>query len=364
MTPRNRRLLRTLVWFALTALAAGAFLAQVDRHEPRQWDDQAHLELEFEGERYRLDRDRLSRLERFSLEWLEAGDEQVRSQWQARIDDELDQHFHALHDRVPEVADWYFSLGAEYQRLLLHGAQWLGTAEDDAATRALRDRLLPDELWDAPLQKLAARTQWGLDEDQRKVRDAWRIALTREMADARVPAAPASLQSPIEQHARIERAQQLAGAMDADLARLEQRAGLAATAAAGTGLATPLIARAVQARLTAQVARSGGAALTRAGRAGALGAGVCAWSGPVSLGCGVAAAGAVWVGTDWVLLRIDEARHREDLEAALHDALDALQAEIRLNWQQAIAEHVEARHATSRASIHDTFQPWKAALNP
>ncbi|WP_038038663.1 MULTISPECIES: hypothetical protein [unclassified Thioalkalivibrio] len=364
MTPRNRRLLRTLAWFALTALAAAAFLAQVDRHEPRQWDDQAHVELEFEGERYRLDRDRLSRLERFSLEWLEAGDEQVRGQWQTRIDHELDQHFQTLHDRVPEVADWYFSLGAEYQRLLLRGAQWLGTAEDDAATRALRDRLLPEDLWDGPLQALAERAQWGLDEDQRKVRDAWRIALTREMADARVPATPAALQSPIEQHARIERAQQLASAMDADLARLEQRAGLAATAAAGTGLATPLIARAVQARLAAQVARGGGAALTRAGRAGALGAGVCAWSGPVSLGCGIAAAGAAWVGTDWVLLRIDEARHREDLEAALHEALDALHTETRLTWQQAIAEHVEARHSASREAIDRTFQPWKAALNP
>ncbi|WP_019023956.1 MULTISPECIES: hypothetical protein [unclassified Thioalkalivibrio] len=364
MTPRNRRLLRTLVWFALTALAAAAFLAQVDRHEPRQWDDQAHVELEFEGERYRLDGDRLSRLERFSLEWLEAGDEQVRAQWQTRIDHKLDQHFQILHDRVPEVADWYFSLGAEYQRLLLRGAQWLGTAEDDAATRALRDRLLPADLWDGPLQTLAERAQWGLDEDQRKVRDAWRIALTREMADARVPATPAALQSPIEQHARIERAQQLASAMDADLARLEQRAGLAATAAAGTGLATPLIARAVQARLAAQVARSGGAALTRAGRAGALGAGVCAWSGPVSLGCGIVAAGAAWVGTDWVLLRIDEARHREDLEAALHEALDALHTETRLTWQQAIAEHVEARHSASREAIDRTFQPWKAALNP
>lgn len=364
MNPRKRNLLRALAWFALTALAAAAFLAQVDRHAPQEWNEQAHLDLEFEGERYRLDRDRLSRLERFSLEWLEAGDEQVRRQWQARIDTELDQHFQALHARVPEVADWYFSLGAEYQRLLLRGAQWLGTVEDDAATRALRDRLLPDDLWDEPLQALAERTQWGLDEDQRKVRDAWRIALTREMADARVPATPAALQSPIEQHARIERAQQLATALDADLARLEQRVAVAATAAAGTGLATPLIARAVQARLATQAARRGGAALTRAGRAGALGAGVCAWSGPVSLGCGIAAAGAAWVGADWVLLRIDEARHREDLEAALHEALDALQAETRMTWQQAIADHVEARHAASRDAIDNTFQPWKAALDP
>lgn len=65
-----------------------------------------------------------------------------------------------------------------------------------------------------------------------------------------------------------------------------------------------------------------------------------------------------------MLLRIDEARHREDLEAALHEALDALHTETRLTWQQAIAEHVEARHSASREAIDRTFQPWKAALNP
>ncbi|WP_024326378.1 hypothetical protein [Thioalkalivibrio sp. AKL19] len=339
-------------------LASLALLWLASQHEPRTWEGDQPLTLQLGEQRYQLDRERLTALERYTLEWLEAGDTAARAHWQDRVDAELAARFEALHARVPEVADWYYSLGAEYARLWQRGAQWLSDAEPDAPARMLRERLLPEALWERALQDLATRVEWGVDEQQRQVRDAWRLELAERLADARIPDPPprAGGRSAVE----TEQGHALQTALDVDLERFDQRTGLAATAAAGTGLATPLIARAVQVRLAARATQTGLArSLGRAGRAGALGAGVCAWSGPFSLGCGITAAGVTIIGVDWLLLRLDETRHREDLEQALHEALDALQAETRLAWQQAIAERVEARHAASRTSVESTFQPWR-----
>ncbi|WP_019571219.1 hypothetical protein [Thioalkalivibrio sp. ALMg3] len=345
-------------WLVLTLLASASLLWLASQHEPRNWEETAPLTLQLGEQRYQVEQERLTRLERFTLEWLEAGDAEARDHWQGRVDAELDARFAELHDRVPEVADWYYSLGAEYMRLWLRGTQWLGDAEPDAPARMLRERLLPEALWERALQDLATRVEWGLDEQQRQVRDAWRLELADRLADARIPSPPPRAGG--GSAAEIERGHALHAALDIDLERFDQRTGLAATAAAGTGLATPLIARAVQARLAARATQAGLArSLGRAGRAGALGAGVCAWSGPFSLGCGITAAGATIIGVDWLLLRMDETRHREDLEQALHEALDALHAETRLAWQQAIAERVEARHTASRAAVENTFQPWR-----
>lgn len=350
-------------WGVLVLLAGLSLLWLAGQYEPRTWETDGPVTLQLGEQRYQLDRERLTALERFTLEWLGAGDDAAREHWQGRVDAELDARFGALHARVPEVADDYFSLGAEYTRLWLRGAQWLGAADPDAGARMLRERLLPEALWDAPLRELATTVEWGLDEQQRQVRDAWRLQLAEHLADARIPNPPprADADSTVE----IEQGHHLHAALDIDLERFDQRTGLAATAAAGTGLATPLIARALQARLAARATQAGLArGLGRAGRAGAMGAGVCAWSGPFSLGCGIAAAGATLVGTDWLLLRLDEARHREALEQALHEALDTLEAQTRQALQQAVAERAEARHTASRAAVENTFQPWKSGQVP
>ncbi|WP_018877932.1 hypothetical protein [Thioalkalivibrio sp. ALE28] len=349
---------RAGLWLCMTLLASLALLWLASQHEPRDWDADGALTLQLGEQRYQLDHQRLTALERYTLEWLEAGDTAAREHWQTRVDAELEARFAALHDRVPEVVDGYYSLGAEYTRLWRRGVQWLGDAAPDAGARMLREQLLPDALWDEPLRELATRVEWGLDEQQRQVRDAWRLELIDRLADARIPNPPP--RATATSAAEIERGHALHTALDIDLERFDQRTGLAATAAAGSGLATPLIARAVQARLAARTTQAGLArSLGRAGRAGALGAGVCAWSGPFSLGCGITAAGATIIGVDWLLLRLDEARHREALEQALHEALDALEAETRQALQQAIAERVEARHAASRSAVENTFQPWR-----
>ncbi|WP_038053896.1 hypothetical protein [Thioalkalivibrio sp. ALJ1] len=350
-------------WLILTLLASVLLLWLVTEYEPRSWAPAESLTLQLGEQRYQLDRERLTRLERFSLEWLEAGDAEARDHWQARVDHELDGLFEELRARIPEVADYYFSLEAEYHRLWLRGTQWLGQTDPEAPARVLREQLLPASLWDQPLQELASAIEWGLDEQQRQIRDAWRLELTDRLADARIPDPPPRAGQPVTDE--IERGHSLHAALDIDLERFDRRTGLAATAAAGTGLATPLIARAVQARLATRATQAGLArSLGRAGRAGAAGFGICAWSGPFSLGCGIAAAGVTIVAADWALLRLDESRHRDDLETALHEALDALHAETRQSWQQAIEDRVEARHTASRESIRNTFQPWQMELEP
>ncbi|WP_018872071.1 hypothetical protein [Thioalkalivibrio sp. ALJ16] len=353
--------LRAGVWLLLTLLASLALLWLASHYPPHSWQPEPPLTLQLGEQRYQLDRERLSTLERYTLEWLQAGDRAAQEHWQAQVDAELESRFAALHARVPAVAEAHFSLRAEYARLWLRGTQWLSEpdpdAEPDPQARMLREHLLPEALWESPLQELATRVEWGLDEQQRQVRDQWRLELAAHLTDARIPNPPPAAAATTTRE--IDLGHRLHAALDIDMERFDQRTSLAATAAAGTGLATPLIARALQARLAARATQAGVArSLGRAGRAGALGASLCTWSGPFSLGCGVAAAGVAIVGTDWLLLRLDAARHRDDLEQALHEALDALEAETREALHQAIAARVEARHAASRASLERTFQPW------
>lgn len=352
--------LPALGWLAGALLVAAGLLWQAGLQEPRGWDPAPRVDVQLDGEHYRLDHARLTRIERFTVEWLEAGDAEVREQWQERVDAELAAHFDRLHRRVPEVADWYYSLPAEYGRLWLRAGQWLGGEDDADPARALRERLLPESQWETPLHALAERMEWGIDDHQRQVRDAWRVELGRELATARIPGPPPAGAT---DDAGMAHGQALYGALDADFERLDQRAALSAGVAAGSGIATPLIARAVQARLAVRAGQAGAArGLARAGRAGAAGTGLCAWAGPFSAGCGVAAAGVTLVATDWALLRADEARHRADLEAALHDALDALHADTRERWQEAVRARVEARHAASRQQIEHGFRPLRTAV--
>ncbi|WP_019625421.1 hypothetical protein [Thioalkalivibrio sp. ALJT] len=356
-------IVRAGLWLLLTLLGSLTLLGLASQHTPHGWQPDPPLTLQLGDQRYQLDHERLSTLERYTLEWLEAGDRAAREHWKAQLDAKLEARFAALHERVPEVAEAHFSLAAEYARLWLRGTQWLSDPDPDAEVRMLRERLLPEALWDAPIQELATRVEWGLDEHQRQVRDQWQLDLAAHLEDARIPNPPPAAAAATAME--IDHGHRLHAALDVDMERFDQRTGLAATAAAGTGLATPLIARALQARLAARATQAGVAhSLGRAGQAGALGAGLCTWSGPFALGCGLAAAGATIVGTDWLLLRLDAARHRDDLEQALHEALDALETETRAALRQAIAARAEARHAASRASLERSFQPWTANPEP
>ena len=359
-TARRRRELPAWAWLALAFATASAFLWQSAHHEVQYWTPGQTLTLQLAGQRYGLGRDDLTGIRRFSLEWLEAGDARAREHWQARVGVELDALFARLHERVPEVADAYYSLGAEYARLWAHGAQWLGTSSGDDPAGVLREQLLPEDLWERPLRERARRVEWGVDEHLRQVRDAWQLELAARLEAARIPALPPRATAARE--TEVERGHAIHSVLDGEMERLEQRGQLAVTAATGAGLAAPLIARAVQAHLATSAARAGMARrLTGAGRAGAIGAGLCAWTGPFAVGCGLAAGSAAIVGLDWALLALDEARHRAELESALHEALDTLQAETRDAWHEALEDRIEARHAASRQAIQRTFQPWNTA---
>jgi hypothetical protein len=90
------------------------------------------------------------------------------------------------------------------------------------------------------------------------------------------------------------------------------------SSSAGIGvMAGPLIWQAASRRAAASgrvaATRAGSRVAGRAGSAAAGGALVCAPAGPAALGCALLAGTAAWVGTDWLLLRFDEARNREAL---------------------------------------------------
>lgn len=361
-TARRRDARPAWAWLALAFATASVFLWQSSQHEVQHWAPGQALTLQLGGQRYGLEREDLTGIRRFSLEWLEAGDARAREHGQARVDAELDAVFARLHERVPEVADAYYSLGAEYARLWAQGTQWLGTSAGTDPAGLLREQLLPDNLWEHPLRERARRVEWGVDEHQRQVRDAWQLELAARLEAARIPALPP--RATAAQETEVERGYALHGVLDGEMERLERRGQLAASAATGAGLAAPLLARAVQTHLATNATRAGMARrLTGAGRAGLLGAGLCAWTGPFAVGCGLAAGSAAIVGLDWALLALDEARHRAELESALHKALDNLQAETRDAWHKALEDRIEARHAASREAIQRAFQPWNNALS-
>jgi hypothetical protein len=78
------------------------------------------------------------------------------------------------------------------------------------------------------------------------------------------------------------------------------------------------------------------------------------------VGCALFAGAAVWLATDWALLKVDEQLHRDDLVAALEAGLAALREQIEQDLQRAYDERVASHYGVVAEEIHRSFVPARA----
>ncbi len=250
-------------------------------------------------------------------EWQEASLQQQVAQ---AVREDITQLFAAARERVPQVVASYYSLGAEYERMLLAGAQWLfqkpsNTHED------LRRQLLPEleeEAWFEQLLSKTHRIEAAWQETSLK---QWRTYVEQLLGEPlptymRPPKALTEIS--IEPPSALALAQQ----------QFEQRQTISA-AALGVGVVSGVGARYAFTRMgrrqaASQLAKSASA---RIGGSALL----CAPSGVGALGC--AAVGAVaWLVTDFALLKLEQHQQGSELEQALLMWLHEQEQSVLKQW--------------------------------
>lgn len=346
--------LPTVLQFTLP-LAGFALLLLLAVQPPLPWPDRAgsSVDVRVGPTAYRVPREDLPWLERWLLDTLEEGETGVTATAVDRLDAELTNLFDLAHARVPELADWYYSLAGEYTRLITPLMIKSGVLEPDHLAERTERMLFGERLLSEHLGDVREGVDALLTEQLRSQQQAWisqlDATLQRMANGAPDSSGPALDLTPL--------AARLSGHDNPEfLVRMGASSSVGLGAAAG-----PMIWRAASRRAAATgrvaAARTTARAASRAGSAAAGGALACAPTGPAALGCALVAGTGAWLGTDWLLLRIDEHRHRAEFEAAVHAALVATRASLR----DELAGHYERASQTRRrvlgAEIEHTFVP-------
>jgi hypothetical protein len=316
-----------------------------------------------DGAHFRVDRETAERMAERSSARAALGPTEAEHRIRDRVAGELDALFAGAHARLPDLADWYFSMPGEYARLSMWLLQQSGLGDGDYVAARTMDLLFdgndPTESL-ARIEELAAE---ALAAHASEMRAAW-LAELIELAEG---SRPASRRGSADLALQLDAlAGEFGGQGDSQfLARVSTgSASAVASAAMALGMAR-LGTRAGGAAL------AGGRASTRIagqgfGKLGAAGAGSlgCAAAGPAALGCVVLAATATWVAADWALLEIDEWQHRDERiagwEAQLVELRVAMEEDLLRHYQNAIAEW---RDALER-EVDRSFSPLAARRVP
>lgn len=348
---------------AVVALVAAAALAWLVTHvEPLGWSGPPETEIVLDGARYRLDPEEVFELERVSVEHFAAGEHAARALVAAEIDARLDAVFARAHQRIPAFLDEYYSLRGEYARALASAGALVGLADPGELAKRAAAMLLPEEEWTDELARLEAAAAERLAGHRERLRAGWLAEVSARLEHRRVPA-------PLPETEDARPALVLDDWLS-ELAAHEQsafavRQTIGAATAIGAGALAPALARAAgfragRAAAARGAARGGarvGAAAGRVGPAAVGGAAVCAPGGPVAAICAVLAGAGAWLASDWALVRLDEALHRDDLERTLDAALGELRVRAEAELAAAYDELLAREQAHVESEIRRTFVP-------
>ncbi len=316
-----------------------------------------------EGEMFPVDRDTAERMAERSQARATMGRLEAERRVHDRVGGELDALFAAVHARLPDLADWYFSMPGEYARLSMLLLEQSGLSQGDyLASRTVAILFDGDDPAES-LARVESLVEGELAEHALELRAAWLAELIGLAQDSRLASRGSAPdlalqldaladefggQGSREFMARVSTGSASAAASGAAalvMARLGTRAGGAALAGS---------------RASARIAGQGVARLGTAG-AGSLG---CAAAGPAALGCVVLVATATWVTADWALLEMDERLHRDERIAGWEARLRQLRVEMEehliRHYQDAIVEW----HAALELEVERSFSPLTAKRSP
>lgn len=358
---------RSLGIRALLVLGAtGALLWGVTHVSQRVWTPPPQVPVTLGGVHYRLAPGELQWLETFSARHFAEGRRASRQIVEAQIDARLDRLFAGARERLPDFADWYYSLPGEYTRAGVFALSAVGLAAPGYVARRAAATLFPGTAWTDSLARLENDTDARLAAEESDLRASWVAEVTRRLAAYRVPAPLPGVDT--EAETSID--------LDALLGRIaaRERAALTgrlsvSTLAAGAAVLGPVLWRAVarggeEAAARAAAERLAARGVARAGTAVVGAAALCSPGGPLAFGCAAAAGAAAWVGTDWALLEVDEHLHRQALLDELDAGLEALRARTRRDLLDTYDALIDGRYDAVRDDIAHGFVPASAGETP
>ena len=316
-----------------------------------------------DGAQFRVDRETAERMAERSRARAALGRLEAERRIQTQVAGELDDLFAIAHQRLPELADWYFSVPGEYARLSMWVLAQSGLGGDDYLATKTMELLFAGKDPAESLARIDGLAAEGLAAHASELRAAWLADLIGIAQGSRLPtrrrapdlalqldalAAEFGGHGDSEFLARVSAGSASAavsGAMALGIARLGTRAGAAALAGG---------------RASTRIAGQGVGKLGTAG-AGSLG---CAAAGPAALGCVVLVATATWVAADWALLEMDEWQHRDERIAAWEARLQELRVEMEEDLLRYYRNAIAGWHDALEREVDRSFSPLAAPRTP
>jgi hypothetical protein len=274
----------------------------------------------------------------------------LRDEMQPWLDARLDTAFSALQAAIPDYLDWHFSLRGSYLRL----AVALGGDLDEWLEAQLTERLIERSGIGASLEALESDFGMRLEQVQQRVVKEIGSKLHSRYANRQTTMASGTELPTIDLDLLLERT--LQGHWD------EARWG---SAGAG-GVVSFAAGRALTQRLVAGTAMQGSRALmariaprlgmhaARSVGTGAATTAVTAPAGPAALMAGTVATGmalAGFAGIEYALLKAEESRYRNDMQAELETELTRVKAEVRQALETVATDRAQALEREFQAGM-------------
>ncbi|WP_111415190.1 hypothetical protein [Billgrantia lactosivorans] len=340
--PASARCLPAATWSLSLLLVALLMLGLVPVYQLLQERSEAPLfRVVIDGEALVLDAETHADLGRELAQRAAELDLRLRDEMQPWLDARLDAAFAPLEAAVPEYLDWHFSLRGSYLRLAIA----LTDDVDEWLEAQLAEQLIARSGFEAALEELEADYATRLEPAQRRLEREIARSLHARYGERQVEASPSRPLHEVDLDLALRNAFQ--DRWD------EMRWGTAAAGGAlglavGRALAQRLVAgaamqgsRAVASRI---VARLGGHAARSLG-SGATATAATSPTGPAALLAGATATAvalAGFAGTEYVLLKAEEHRYRNAMEAELIEEVARARSEVHRALENHAARRAEA----------------------
>src|SRR6056297_632806 len=175
--------------WAVASLVVLAILAVlVTDTVQRNWTPGPRINVQLGEDHYRVEAAEAESLETFSRAYFNTGSEAARTVLQRELEAGVADTFDEVRARLPEFADWYYSLGGEYSRLSMAALARLNLAEDGYVAGRVAEILFPEPAWETALARLSADAAARLQVQGQALREGWLAELARRLEPDRVPA--------------------------------------------------------------------------------------------------------------------------------------------------------------------------------
>ena len=273
---------------------------------------------------------------------------------QRRVEVEFDRLFADARARVPDYADWHYSFTGAMTRNAFELMEYF-QADNERAVRLVSERLFPPALWQ---QKLHVFEQVMAEEYRRQLvllRDDMLSDLQHRLSGRE---AHPHFQYDAASVVNLDRlsADGAGAVLRGDVALGQSGVAVALGAGAAAFSLTQSVRAAAQSRVAAQGSARAASRLASRGTA-AGGAGFCAASGPLALGCAVIVFTGVTLASEYALLKADEFLSRKQLEADLLRSLAALQQATSEDYSTQILAALSEASTSMHGDVVATLRP-------